>query len=86
MKKMLKLMSLLLQKCLQSNIAMNGFLIIIKSNECDYCHVSNIINTYCIIVGGKRPGGPCQFPHWAKSPVQGKTPPRPWKEPSSAWM
>ena len=36
------------------------------------------------IVGGKRPGGPCQCLHRVKGLVQGKTPPRPWEEPSSA--
>ena len=34
--------------------------------------------------GGTRPGRPCQCLRWAKGPVQGKTPPRPWEEPSSA--
>ena len=32
---------------------------------------------------GKRPGGPCQYLHWAKGPVQGRTSSRPWEEPSS---
>ena len=35
-------------------------------------------------MGGKRPGSPCQYLHWAKGPVQGRTPPRPWEEPSLA--
>ena len=29
------------------------------------------------IVGSKRPGSLCQYLHWAKGPVQGRTPPRP---------
>ena len=32
----------------------------------------------------KRPGSPCQYLHWAKGPVQGRTSPRPWEEPSLA--
>ena len=35
-------------------------------------------------MGGKRPGSPCQYLHWAKGLVQGRTPPRLWEEPSSA--
>ena len=33
---------------------------------------------------GKRSGNPCQYLHWAKGPAQGRTPPQPWEEPSSA--
>ena len=33
---------------------------------------------------GKRPGSPCQYLHWAKGLVQGRTPLRPWEESSSA--
>ena len=32
------------------------------------------------IVGSKRSESPCQYLHWAKGPVQGRTPPRPWEE------
>ena len=35
------------------------------------------------IVGGERSGSPCQYLHWAKGPIQERTPPRPWEEPSS---
>ena len=37
-----------------------------------------------MFVGGKRPIGPCQCLHWARGPTQGKIPPRPWGESSSA--
>ena len=37
-----------------------------------------------MIVGGIRPGSPCQCLRWAKSLVQEKTPPRPWEGPFSA--
>ena len=47
---------------------------------------SRTVGFWGAIVGGKRPGGPCQCLHRAKGPVQGKTPPRPWEKPSSAWM
>ena len=36
------------------------------------------------IIGSKKPGSPCQYLHWAKGPVQGRTPPQPWEEPSLA--
>ena len=39
-----------------------------------------------MFVGGKRPIGPCQCLHWARGPTQGKIPPRPWGESSSAWI
>ena len=34
--------------------------------------------------GGKRPGSPYQYLHWAKGSFQGRAPLRPWEEPSSA--
>ena len=34
-------------------------------------------------MGGTRSRRPCQCLRWAKGPVQGKTPPRPWEEPFS---
>ena len=33
------------------------------------------------IVGGNRLGSPYQYTRWAKGPVQGRIPPRPWEEP-----
>ena len=36
---------------------------------------------YMITVGGKRLIGPFEYLYWARGPVYGKTPPRPWKNP-----
>jgi len=48
--------------------------------------ITKLINKIKISIlwGGKRPESPCQYLHWAKGPFQGRTPPRPWEEPSSA--
>ena len=48
----------------------------------NYRKIGNKKDIY--IMGGKSPGSPCQYLHWAKGPVQGRTPPQPWEEPSSA--
>ena len=49
-----------------------------------FCLSISLSTSLYIYVGGKRPGSSCQYLRWAKSPVQGKTFPRSWEEPSSA--
>ena len=40
-----------------------------------------LVDSCIYIMGGKRLRGPFQYLYWARGPVHGKTPPRPWKNP-----
>ena len=35
-------------------------------------------------MGDNKLGNPCQYLHWARDPIQGRTPPQSWEEPSLA--